>query len=306
MTTVALTGATGFIGRVLLNHLLGQGVRIKALYRPSSTAPPKSTESVQWLAGDLGDEDSLRALVEGVDVVMHCAGAVRGITLEQFKKVNADGVEGIIRVASEQQVPRFILMSSLAAREPALSAYATSKKLGEEVLLRYNDKISWSILRPPAVYGPGDREMQPLLQMIKRGIVPVIGDKEGRFSLIHVEDLVEATSCLIRAERLPQGQCFELHDGHPGGYTWQQIATIATHLNGREPRCFSIPRLLMQIAGRANVSLARLAGYQPMLTPGKVREIFHPDWVCDNTAITAAIGWQPHVSFHEGMRRLFY
>jgi nucleoside-diphosphate-sugar epimerase len=304
--TVALTGATGFIGRVLLKHLLEQGYRVKALYRPSSTPPPTSTDSVLWHEGNLNDEDSLRALVDGVDAVIHCAGAVRGATLEQFKKVNSEGVERLLRIATEQQVARFILISSLAAREPGLSAYAASKKLGEDVLRQYSNKISWCILRPPAVYGPGDREMQPLLQLIKRGIVPVIGDKNGRFSLIHVDDLAAAAYCLLRASHLQQGQCFELHDGHPGGYTWQQIATIATHLNGKEPRCFSIPRLLMQIAGLTNISLARLAGYKPMLTPGKVREIFHPNWVCDNTAITSAIGWQPQILFQEGMRRLLY
>jgi len=97
-----------------------------------------------------------------------------------------------------------------------------------------------------------------------------------------------------------------LHDGHPDGYSWRQIAMIASQLNGKEPRCISVPRPLLQIAGLTNVILSRLAGYQPMLTPGKVREIFHPDWVCDNSAISSAIDWQPQVLFQEGMKRLGY
>ena len=147
--------------------------------------------------------------------------------------------------------------------------------------------------------------MQPLLKMIKRGIIPVVGGKEGRFSLLYVDDLAEAVISLLQSDSVQQGQCFELHDGHPGGYTWQEIATIATHLNGKVPRCCSIPWILMQIAGLTNVSMARLFGYQPMLTPGKVRELFHSDWACDNTAITSAIDWQPQVLFQEGMKRLF-
>jgi nucleoside-diphosphate-sugar epimerase len=306
VTNVALTGATGFIGRVLLKHLSGRDIRIKALYRPSSSPPPASTDFVHWQAGTLENKESLRALVSGVDSVIHCAGAVRGRTLEQFRKVNTEGVERIVQVASEQGVRHFILMSSLAAREPDLSPYAASKKLGEEVLTRYSNSISWNIVRPPAVYGPGDREMQPLLHLIKRGIVPVIGDKNGRFSLIHVDDLAMATTCLLQSVHLQHGQCFELHDGHAGGYTWQQIAMIATSLNGKEPRCLTIPRLLMQTVGRVNLFWSGIVGYKPMLTPGKVREIFHPDWVCDNTSITAAIGWQPEVLFEEGLRRLLY
>jgi len=307
VATIALTGATGFIGRVLLKYLTDQGSRVKALYRPgSSSLPPKAIASVEWVAGNLEDADSLRALVTNVDAIVHCAGAVRGATLEQFKKINVEGVERLLQAAVEQGVPRFLLISSLAAREPSLSAYALSKKLGEDTLLEYDDKISWDILRPPAVYGPGDREMEPLLKLIRRSIVPVVGSKDGRFSLLYVDDLAEAVICLLRPDRISARQCFELHDGHPNGYTWAQIAAIAAQLNGKPAHCFSLPRGLISIVGRINIAIASLSSYQPMLTPGKVREIFHPDWVSDNSAITRATNWQPKVLFPDGMRRLFY
>jgi nucleoside-diphosphate-sugar epimerase len=96
-----------------------------------------------------------------------------------------------------------------------------------------------------------------------------------------------------------------LHDGQPDGYTWQKIKTVAAHLNGKEPRCLSIPRSLLQMIALTNAGLARLLDYRPMLTPGKVREIFHLDWVCDNTAIFEATDWQPRILFSEGMKRLF-
>ena len=305
MLSIAITGATGFIGTVLLNHLVDQGFHVRALYRPASTPRPDQTDSVQWQPGDLEDIESLRTLVAGVDAIVHCAGAVRGTSLEQFEKTNTAGVTQLLEAAVEQKVPRFLLMSSLAAREPSLSAYASSKRSGEEALGEYQDRISCDILRPPAVYGPGDREMLPLLQLIKRGIVPIIGGKDSRFSLIYVDDLVAAVSSLLRSEPAPKSRCFELHDGHPDGYTWRQVATIATQLNGKKPRCLTIPRSLLQIIAMTNTGLARLIGYKPMLTPGKVREIFHPDWVCDNTAISEATDWRPRVLFSEGMKRLF-
>lgn len=305
MLNIAITGATGFIGTVLLRHLVDQGFHVRALYRPVSTPHPDQTESVQWQPGDLNDIESLRALVAGVDAVVHCAGAVRGTSLGQFETTNAAGVTHLLESAVEQKVPRFLLMSSLAAREPSLSAYASSKKSGEEALKAYRDRISCDILRPPAVYGPGDREMLPLLQLIKYGIVPIIGGKESRFSLIYVDDLAAAVSSLLRSEPSSECRCFELHDGHPNGYTWQQIVTIATHLNGKKPRCLAIPRSLLQIIALTNAGLARLLGYKPMLTPGKVREIFHPDWVCDNKAICEATDWRPRVMFSKGMQTLF-
>ena len=305
MLKVAITGATGFIGSVLLRHLVAHGYLVKALYRPASTPHPKQAESVHWQPGDLGDTESLSALVAGVDAVVHCAGAVRGTSPGQFEAANAAGVANLLEASVEQKVPRFLLMSSLAAREPSLSAYASSKKSGEEVLTGYQDRISCDILRPPAVYGPGDREMLPLLRMIKHGIVPIVGDKAGRFSLIYVDDLVAAVSRLLSSNPAPEVRYFELHDGQTGGYTWQQIVTIATHLNKKKPRCLAIPRSLLQLIALVNFSLAHLIGYRPMLTPGKVREIYHPDWVCDNTAISEATDWQPRILFCEGMKRLF-
>ena len=304
MRSIAITGATGFIGAVLLRHLVDQGFQVRALYRPASTPSPNQADSIQWQPGDLDDIESLRALVAGVDAIVHCAGAVRGTTLEQFEETNAAGVAHLLEAAVEQKVPRFLLMSSLAAREPSLSSYAASKKSGEEVLVKYQDRISCDILRPPAVYGPGDREMLPLLRLIRHGIVPIVGDKDGRFSLIYVDDLVAAVSCLLRSEPATKSRCFELHDGQPDGYTWQTIVKVATYLNGKQPYSLAIPRSLLQMIAVTNAGLARLFGYRPMLTPGKVREIFHPDWVCDNTAISEATDWQPRILFYEGMKRL--
>ena len=230
---------------------------------------------------------------------------MRGSALEHFNEANVAGVTRLAEVATELKVPRFLLISSLAAREPSLSDYAMSKKMGEDALLKYQDNLSCDILRPPAVYGPGDREMRPLLQLVNRGLVPVIGAKEGRFSLLYVDDLADAVSCLLRSESAHKSRCFELHDGHPDGYTWQQIAAIAGHLNGKTPYRLTIPRSLLQMIALCNLCLSRLLGYSPMLTPGKVREIFHPNWVCDNTTITREVVWQPRVQFNDGMQHLF-
>ena len=107
MLKIALTGATGFIGQALLNHLTAQGFYVKALYRPSSASPNKTinSDSVEWIAGALEDEGSLHTLVTDVDVVVHCAGAVRGATLEHFKKINTAGVKRLLQAAVEHQVP---------------------------------------------------------------------------------------------------------------------------------------------------------------------------------------------------------
>ena len=304
--TIAVTGATGFIGRNLVRRLGATGWQIRALFRPSSPSSPPVDSAVQWIEGDLADPDSLRPLVSGVDAVVHCAGAVRGALQAHFNRVNVDGVARLVQAVREQhQLPRFLLISSLAAREPHVSPYAASKRQGEEALAAGAGEMNWTSFRPPAVYGPGDKELLPLFRWIGRGIAPILGEAGARFSLLYVEDLAEAAVKWLvcgKGER----QCFELHDGHPGGYTWGEVIETVARLYGKKPFRFQVPKFLLQLLARLNLTTAHLLGYAPMLTPGKVRELRHRNWVCDNDALSHKIGWSPRISLEEGLRRTLF
>jgi nucleoside-diphosphate-sugar epimerase len=297
---VALTGASGFIGGTVLSRLLRDGVRVRALHR--SIAPPAAPPgAVEWIRGSLADGESLERLVRSATAVVHCAGAVRGASPESFYQVNAEGVARLVQAAREAHPrPRFLLISSLAAREPQLSDYAGSKRRGEELLRRGAGGIAWTILRPPAVYGPGDRETRPLLLWLRRGVAPVIAGGEARFSLIHAEDLAAAVAAMLRRPRW-EPAVYELHDGHPRGYSWREVQAIAGAVFGRSVRGVRVPRSLLKALAGLNLALARRLGYAPMLTPGKVRELTHTDWVCDNTAITRAFGWKPAIGLAAGL-----
>jgi nucleoside-diphosphate-sugar epimerase len=301
--TIALTGATGFIGRTLALRLLSSGWQIRGLVRPSSQGSSQVEIAIQWIEGDLGDPDSLRRLVSGVDAILHCAGAVRGASQAHFNRVNVDGVARLVQAAREQhQLPRFLLMSSLAAREPHLSPYAASKRQGEETLAAGAGEMAWTTFRPPAVYGPGDKELLPLFRWIGRGIAPVLGRADARFSLLYVEDLAEAALRWLDYGRATR-QCFELHDGRPGGYTWGEVIEIVARFYGKTPFSLRVPESMLQLLARLNLTTAPLLGYAPMLTPGKVRELRHHNWVCDNDALSREIGWLPRISLDEGLRR---
>jgi nucleoside-diphosphate-sugar epimerase len=170
---IALTGATGFIGTAVLNRLRSAGFQVRALYRNTRADKRGSEQLVQWVPGRLEDPDSLRRLLKGADTIIHCAGAVRGGEWRQFEKVNTDGVARMVHAAKQMHPsPRFLLLSSLAAREPGLSAYAASKRQGEDVLKFVESGLDWVALRPPAVYGPGDREITPLFRLMRYGVSP--------------------------------------------------------------------------------------------------------------------------------------
>jgi nucleoside-diphosphate-sugar epimerase len=258
---------------------------------------------LEFLTGSLQDLDSLERLVQGVYAVIHCAGAVRGLTQAQFDAVNRDGVVHLVHAAASQPTPpRFLSLSSLAAREPHLSHYAASKRKGEAVLIEQAKTMEWTVLRPPAVYGPGDRELLPLLRWMSRGIGLLLGAKEARVSLLYVDDLAAAVEKWLSKDPCPQG-VFELHDGHIGGYTWPEVANTVSRVCAKPVRHIHLTAALLQMLALGSMTIGRLGGPVPMLTLGKVREIRHDDWVCDNAAVTAAMGWEPSISLAEGLRR---
>ncbi len=260
---------------------------------------------VEWLPGDLADEKALAALVAGTAAVIHCAGVVRGSSRADFDRINADGARRIARAAANQaESPRFLLISSLAARMPGLSDYAGSKWRGECAVTEACGNMRWTILRPPAVYGPGDRELLPLFRCMARGYAPLPAGAYGRFSLIYVEDLAVAVMRWLAVDA-GYGQTFELDDGCAGGYDWNGVLRIAGRAlrGGARVRRIPVPIPLLKLVAGGNLVAGRLLGYAPMLTPGKVREITHPDWLCDNEKFRIVAGWQPVFGLEQGLIR---
>jgi len=303
---LALTGATGFIGSTLCRRLAERGWEVRALCRrrpPPERPPLPQSGAVRWLQGDLEDAGALARLVEGTAAVVHAAGAVRGARAADFFRTNAAGTARLADAARRaRSAPRFLLLSSLAAREPQLSFYAASKRAGEEALAAQGGSLCWIGLRPPAVYGPGDRETLPLLRWMQRGIAPSAMSDKARFSLLHVEDLADAVCRLLELAAWAPG-LYEIHDGRPGGYTWPEVCRTVAGILGRPVRRLPIPRGLLWAAAGINLALALATGRPPMLTPGKVRELGHGDWVCDDAPLRSLTGWAPRLSLEEGMRR---
>jgi nucleoside-diphosphate-sugar epimerase len=301
--TIALTGATGFIGSTIARRLVTAGWKIKALTRATSDRSLLAGFNIHWVEGALENVDSLRRLVRGVEAVVHCAGAVRGATQDHFNRLNVEGVARLVHAAAKQHpLPRFLLISSLAAREPELSFYASSKRQGEAVLAAQAGQMQWAAFRPPAVYGPGDKEMLPLLRWMARGLAFVPGSGNSRISMLYVDDLAEAVLKWLHDANF-QKAVFELHDGQPNGYSWQDVIDTVEHLMDKRVRCMRVPLIVLKALAGLNLKMAQVLGYAPMLTPGKLRELTYPDWVCDNTAITRETGWTPRVSLEEGLRR---
>ncbi len=239
----------------------------------------------------------------GTAAVVYGAGTVRGRCLDDFLPANVTGVKTL--VASLRRDPRperpVILVSSLAASRPELSDYARSKRCGE-IALESADDLHWTILRPPAVYGPGDRELRGLLSLARRGIALRPGPPGQRLALLHVHDLIRAlAACLSHPAPCRHGR-YELDDGKPGGYDFDEIGEAVA---GRRVRQVGVPPRLLETLAGVNRWLSGWLHYAPMLTPGKVRELQQAAWLCDNAPFRRATGWQPQVDLAEGAAGLF-
>ena len=304
--TIFITGATGFIGRRLATVLLEQGHHVRVLVRPDKNADSRVPQACEQVSAALTDIDRLSPAIADSSAVIYCAGSVRGRNPENFATANIRGVDAMCKALERVDdvsgsTPPLLLLSSLAASRPTLSDYAHSKFAGEQ-LLRGSPGLPWTILRPPAVYGPGDREMLPLLKMIRRGLLAHVGPADQRLSLIHVDDLASAIVSWLSAHQQCMHKTFAIDDGTAGGYSWQAIGEAVSDGTFRKLR---VPQLLLEMTARTNLLVSSIFGYQPMLTPGKVRELLQQDWLCDNQAFTAATGWEPRLDLKQGVKHLF-
>jgi 2-alkyl-3-oxoalkanoate reductase len=296
---VAVTGASGFVGRAVVRRLLETGWPVRVLIRRS--APALEHPAVVPVQGSLEDEASLQRLVAGAAAVVHCAGLVAAPDAAAFSQVNVSGSARLFAAAAAvPSGPRILLLSSLAAREPRLSAYAQSKRAAEERLWQVADRgIEACALRPPAVYGPGDRATLPIFRQLRRGFLFVPGVTEARFSLLYVHDLADAVAHLLATAGWRRS-ILELDDGQEGGYRWVDLAEIAGRQLGRRVRTIALPRsVLWPVAALGELGGAAL-GRAPRLSSGKLRELFHDDWVARPTRPSPLQGWSPHTTFATG------
>ena len=301
-TTVALTGASGFIGQAIAQRLCQIGLKVRGLVRTLKKIPRLEHPNITLITGNLDNSETLHRLVEGCTGLIHCAGAIRGSTKNDFSPTNIQGVANLLKVCRSQGCPpRIVHLSSLAAREPSLSPYAWSKREGELLFQKDAGSLNWVIIRPPAVYGPNDEALLPLFRLGKKGIALQLGPHEAKFSLIHVHDLADVVLRSLEESKI-HSTIFEVDDGHQDGYSWESVfQLINPHMKIR----LTFPPRLLWLTGKSNELLARLFGYTPLFTTGKVAELCHTNWVCDSLEGRQQLQWTPKIPLEEGLRHLF-
>ena len=288
--TLAVTGGTGFVGGHLLRVARAAGYEVRALTR--GWRPPQ--DGIAWIEGALDQPEALVSLCQGADAIVHIAGLINAASRAGFESVNVGGTLAMIDAARAAGVRRFIHISSLAAREPDLSDYGWSKAKAERVVAASG--LDWTILRPPAIYGPGDRETFELFKMARRGLVAL--PPKGRFSVIHVEDLCRLILALAdRPETFLQ--TYEPDDGRPDGWDHRLFARTLGRIFGKRAATVAMPKLVMQGAAQVDRLVRR---DNAKLTPDRVRYFCHPDWVVAADARPPEALWTPAIRTATGLK----
>ncbi len=286
---LAITGATGFVGGHLLDLAVREGHQVQALTR----RPQPDRENVTWVGGSLDRPDSLEQLVQGVDAIIHVAGVLNVRDAAGFEAGNVGGTANMLAAAERAAVGRFVHVSSLAAREPKLSMYGASKARSEALVEQ--SPLPSAIVRPPAVYGPGDRETLELFKMAARGLVLL--PPTGRLSVIHVGDLVR----LLLALTVPpysEPLLIEPDDGRHGGWSHGEFGQALGRALGRRVMTLSMPQSILLLGARIDGLVRR---DKAKLTADRASYFCHPDWTVEPSRGVPESLWRPAVDTDQGL-----
>lgn len=290
---IALTGATGFVGRAVVSALKAKSCQVSALVRDPARAGLNS--NVRQVQGDLQNSAALDDLTRNADAVIHIAGVIGALSRNDFFLANEQGSQAVAEAAARNGAKRFVYISSLAAREPELSMYGASKRAGEVAVEEFKTRMSLVVLRPPAVYGPGDRGTLPLLRSLTQPFAVIPGTSTSRFSLIYVDDLARV---IVEAAEATRTGVVELDDGYRQGYGWNELAQIASATEQKSIKPIFLPKSVAMAVGVGVEAFAKLRGRLPFVSPDKIQQLYFGDWVARGE------GWplQEPVGFAQGFK----
>ena len=304
-----VTGATGFIGSHLCEELIRRKHDVTYLSRQTSRHTWLENLNITAVKGDCTVRESLLEIPDDFDYIFHLAGLTKTCSPDDFFSVNSLGTENLLKAVSERNplVKRFVYLSSLAAvgpskngtplREDALpspvSDYGKSKLEGERAVLKYRDSLPVTILRPPAVYGPRDKDMLVMFQMMKKGFFFDLG--KCYYSLLYVDDLVQGI--LLSAENSKAiGKLYFMSDGNI--YTGDEIATEISSVLHVKARPVKVPKFVMPFFAAIGEKINK----KGIINRDRIKDFRHTHWICDAGKAREEIGFVPKVGMKEGIR----
>jgi nucleoside-diphosphate-sugar epimerase len=303
---VLLTGANGFVGSHVLDRLLAQNLPVVVLLRPSSDCRfiAGQLARVEVRPGALDQPAALDAALEGITHVIHCAGATKALNPDGFYAANQLGTRNVVAAVNRRggQIQRLVHISSLAAAGPALadkprresdpprpvSDYGRSKLAAEREVIE-GCRVDWTILRPPAVYGPRDAEFLRLFKAVQLHLAPRFGKGLQPLSLVYVKDLAAAIVAAARHSNAVRETFFVTS---AEVVTSAELAHVIAEVSGRWTLPLPLPRAVLWLACQWAEMLARCTKRPSVLSAQKWAELKAPGWVCDGSRFRGEVGYE--------------
>ncbi|MCU0681322.1 MAG: NAD(P)-dependent oxidoreductase [Polyangiaceae bacterium] len=313
---VLVTGASGFVGSHVAEQLARAGHHVRALVRATSNVDFLQTlPGLEFVTGAIDEPSTLADAVAGVDGIVHAAGLIKARSSHEFHRCNAGGTANLLAAARAHApgLERFVLVSSVAATAPSpdgspvandveprpVTDYGRSKLAAERLARAQAAHLPVTILRPPMVYGPRDRETCQLFRAAARRVLPFLGDPEGKLSLVYGPDCARACALALTAD-VPSGSTYFVTDGRV--YTRRDLLVgLERAVDRRALVSFPLPASFLRAAALVGETYGLFSGRAVMLTRQKLDELL-AQWVCDGSDAERALGFRPEVDWFEGSR----
>lgn len=312
-----ITGANGFVGSRLCRKLIDEGYNVIAGVREGCDGTYLAPLDVEYRFGDVTKPETLTDMVAGMDYIVHSAGLVKATRQAMFYEVNQAGTRNLLDAAATLPgLKKFILISSAAGSGPSdknhprtedmppepLTTYGRSKVAGEREVLGFTDKVNSVIIRPPAIYGPGDKEMFAFFNIMNNRIKPYIGNLGRRLQLVHVDDLADGIVCALNAET-KSGSIYFISEKE--SYSFGELVRILRRAVGRVALPIYIPGPLVKALAWLTEKTLKMFGKTPMFTVEKAEELL-ADWEVSVDKARDEIGFESKIPFAEGARETTY
>lgn len=312
---ILVTGATGFIGSHLVELLLKKNFTVRCLLRKTSNPVWLKDLPVELVYGDLFDMAALRQAVQDVQYVYHSAGLTKAKTEEEYFRGNSLGTKNLLDALKEYNpgIRRFVLLSSQAAAGPSptkdpineevlphpITSYGRSKLAAEHECHSAAETIKCTIVRPPVVYGPRDKDVFEFFHTVSRGLQPMAGLSEKFVSMILVSDLIRGTVMAAESEKAV-GQTYFISS--KAVYGWREIGEITRHVLDKSVLRIRIPEPGIYAIAAVAELMARFSSRPALINFEKARDMVQNYWTCDSTKAKRDFGFEQEVSLEEGIR----
>ncbi|MGA9115860.1 MAG: NAD-dependent epimerase/dehydratase family protein [Bacteroidota bacterium] len=310
-----VTGANGFIGSHLVELLRKRNCAVRCLVRRTSDTRWLKGIEVEYVYGDLFDEAALRTAVTGTDLVFHSAGLTKAKTREGYYRANTEGTRNLLRACRTHNpgLKRFVQISSLAAAGPAtgdvpvteempprpITTYGKSKLEAERECLALSRDLPVTILRPPAVYGPRDKDVFEFFHTVSRGLQPMVGFGKKEVSLIHVADLVRG---FLTAAEHPAAAGGTYFITSPRAYSWEEIGNVTRAVLRKRALRIRIPVFGVYTIAAVAELLALFSSKPALINFEKARDMVQDRWTCNPARAERELGFRAEIGLGEGIQ----